>query len=53
MSVHSGDWESFVARHPELCERGLLDTYYSPALLASGVARKTFAMPDRIGGSHG
>jgi hypothetical protein len=48
----AGDWESFVAQHAELCERGLLDSYYSPALLASAAARKTFAMPDRIGGGH-
>jgi hypothetical protein len=47
------DWNSFIARHPELCERGLLDGYYSKTLLVSGAARKTFAMPDRMGGSHG
>jgi hypothetical protein len=47
------DWEGFIAVHPELCERGLLDAYYSPALLASSTARTRFAMPDRIGGSHG
>lgn len=51
-SLEAGDWESFIARHPELCERGLLDAYYSKALLASGAARTTFAMPDRIGAIH-
>jgi hypothetical protein len=49
------DWDSFIARHPELCERGLLDGYYSKGLLASGAARRTFAMPDLVegGASHG
>jgi hypothetical protein len=46
------DGESFIARHPELCERGLLDAYYSTALLASSAARTTFALPDRIGAIH-
>jgi hypothetical protein len=49
----AGDWDSFIAAHPELCERGLLDGWYSKALLASGAARKTFAMPDLNGGRHG
>jgi hypothetical protein len=53
MPAESSDWDSFIAQHPALCERGLLDAYYSTALLASGAARKTFAMPDRIGGHHG
>jgi hypothetical protein len=48
----AGDSAGFIAQHPALCERGLLDSYYSQALLASGAARKTFAMPDRIGGKH-
>jgi hypothetical protein len=48
-----GDWDAFIARHPELCGRGLLDRYYSAALLGSGAARTTFALPDRIGGRHG
>lgn len=51
-SSSAGDWDGFIAAHPELCERGLLDAYYSPALLASGAARTRFAMPDRVGGSH-
>lgn len=49
----AADWDGFIAAHPALCERGLLDAYYSQALLASGAARKRFAMPDRIGGTHG
>jgi hypothetical protein len=54
-SSGADDWEGFIAAHPELCRRGLLDSYYSAALLASGAARKTFAMPDLVdaGGSHG
>jgi hypothetical protein len=50
----TGEWESFIAQHPALCERGLLDAYYSKSLLASGAARKTFAMPDLVegGASH-
>lgn len=49
------DWDGFIAAHPELCRRGLLDSYYSAALLASGAARKTFVMPDLVecGGNHG
>jgi hypothetical protein len=47
------DWGRFIARHPELCERGLLDGWYSKTLLASNTARRTFAMPDRTGASHG
>jgi hypothetical protein len=48
------EWESFIAQHPTLCERGLLDGWYSKTLLASENARKTFAMPDLIegGASH-
>ena len=48
-----GDWSGFIARHPELCQRGLLDGWYSKALLASSAARKTFAMPDLTGAHHG
>jgi hypothetical protein len=48
----AADWDAFIARHPELCGRGLLDRYYSEALLGSGAARTTFALPDRIGGRH-
>ena len=53
MPADAEDSDSFVTRHPELCQRGLLDAWYSPTLLASGAARKTFVMPDRTGGSHG
>jgi hypothetical protein len=51
----TGDWDSFIAAHPELCERGLLDGWYSKGLLASGAARKTFVMPDLVkaGARHG
>jgi len=47
------DWADFIARHPELCERGLLDGWYSKERLASNAARTRFTMPDRIGGGHG
>jgi hypothetical protein len=53
MAAEPGGWDSFIAQHPALCERGLLDAYYSKTLLASGAARTAFAMPDRIGGQHG
>jgi hypothetical protein len=49
----ASDWDSFIAQHPALRERGLLDAWYSEALLASNAARTAFAMPDRIGGQHG
>ncbi|MFC5548109.1 hypothetical protein [Massilia aerilata] len=48
-----GDWDGFIGQHPELCRLGLLDGWYSKALLASGAARKTFAMPDLMGERHG
>jgi hypothetical protein len=50
-----GDWDGFIARNPELCERGLLDAWYSKALLASGAARRIFTMPDLVeaGAHHG
>jgi hypothetical protein len=51
--AESRDWDSFIAQHSALCERGLLDAWYSTALLGSSAARTTFAMPDRIGGNHG
>jgi len=49
----AGDWEGFIARHPALCERGLLDSWYSKERLASSAARARFTMPDRMGGEHG
>jgi len=49
LATDAADWDAFIARHSELCERGLLDRYYSPALLGSGAARTTFTLPDRIG----
>jgi hypothetical protein len=48
----AGDWDAFIEAHPELCERGLLESYYSKALLASGAARTTFALPDRMRDRH-
>jgi hypothetical protein len=49
----ASNWDSFIAQHGNLCERELLDAWYSKALLASNAARTAFAMPDRVGGSHG
>jgi hypothetical protein len=45
--------ETVTVAFMALCERGLLDSWYSSMLLASDTARKTFSMPDRIGGRHG
>jgi hypothetical protein len=42
-----GTFEEFLAAHPELRRRDLLDDYYSPALLNSDAARASFADPDR------
>jgi hypothetical protein len=47
------DWEGFIAHHPALCERGLLDAWYSKERLASTAARARFTMPDRMGGEYG
>jgi hypothetical protein len=53
MGDGTGDSDTFITRHPALCERGLLDAWYSKTLLASDAARTAFAIPDRIGGQHG
>jgi len=47
------DWEGLIERHPALCERGLLDRWYSKERLASSAARARFTMPDRMGDTHG
>jgi len=44
-----GDFDAFLARHPEFVRRDLLDDYYSPELLNSDAARLAFVDPDRRG----
>ena len=41
-------WQGLLERHPELCERGLLDRYYDPARLASEAARARFVLGERM-----
>lgn len=43
-------WAGFAQRHPDLLSRAPspLDRYYSPELLASDRARRSFVMPDRL-----
>jgi hypothetical protein len=46
----SGDtWGAFIARHPDLLDRRLLERYYHGATLASPLARRRFVLPDRLG----
>jgi len=40
-------WEALLARHPELCERTLLERYYAPGRLASPAARAGFVLDER------
>jgi hypothetical protein len=42
----SGGSLEFLARHPELTRRDLLDDYYSAGRLATAEARTTFVEPD-------
>ncbi len=44
-------WEGFAASHPDLLvwKPSILDRYYSKELLASGLAKRTFLMPDLAG----
>jgi hypothetical protein len=46
-------WNEFAAENADLLtwKPGVLDRYYSDALLWSDLARATFVMPDRITGS--
>lgn len=43
----TADSDEFLARHPELIRRDLLDDYYSAELLTSERARLEFVEPDR------
>jgi len=40
-------WQALLERHPELCERDLLERYYDPARLASAAARARFVLNER------
>lgn len=40
-------WEALLERHPELCDRGLLERYYDPARLGSEAARARFVLNER------
>jgi hypothetical protein len=45
-----GDWAAFKAANPDLFSwnPGLLQNYYSDELLASGTAKRMFALPDLL-----
>jgi hypothetical protein len=44
------DWQTFIARNPDLIEdsRSTLGRYYSEKLLFSEAARKRFVLPDQL-----
>jgi hypothetical protein len=46
------DWATFAAEHADLLvwKPSVLERYYTPALLASERAKRTFMMPDRLRG---
>ncbi len=44
-----GDFDAFLAQHPEFLRRDLLQDFYSPSLLNSREARETFVEPDLAG----
>jgi nitroreductase len=41
-------WDEFARAHPDLLASSLLGAYYSPELLASERARRSFVLPDRV-----
>jgi hypothetical protein len=45
----AADWDTFAAANPDLLtwKPSIVDAYYSPELLWSEHARRTFVMPDR------
>jgi hypothetical protein len=45
-------WEALLATHPELCDRGLLNRYYRPEILASAVARQRFVLSEMPAGDQ-
>lgn len=46
-------WPEFIAAHPELLDKSIIDRYYTAATLASPLARRTFVMPDRVAPAAG
>ncbi|MEP7010858.1 MAG: hypothetical protein ABJC13_11090 [Acidobacteriota bacterium] len=40
--------EEFLVEHPGLLDRSILDRHYSPELLATAEARKSWLPPDRL-----
>ncbi len=46
---HAGDWNAFQRSNPELMQRDLLLKFYSPAELASDLARQVFVLPRGLG----
>ncbi len=46
-SGEPGSFEAFLARHPEIAERGLLTRYYRPETLGSETARRSFVLEPR------
>lgn len=43
----SGSFEAFLARHPEISKRDVLQRYYRPETLASETARRCFVLEPR------
>jgi hypothetical protein len=41
-------WQALLDRHPELCDRGLLERYYEPGRLASEAARARLVLNERV-----
>ena len=52
VAQHAADgdvaWDAFIAAHPELLDRGLLERWYERATLDSASARARFVMPDAL-----
>jgi len=48
--IDAGDWCQFKAENPDLFSdaKALLSRYYTPARLASSLAREQFMLPDRL-----
>ncbi len=40
-------WEEFISANPDLLDKRCIEQWYSPAELASDVARRTFVLPRR------
>ena len=39
------EWQDFIAQHPELAEKNILERWYEASELKSEIARKTFILP--------